>query len=73
MLKLLYQGIAIKSSRTFALKPPSMPSVADMMAKSLDPAHIVVGMLHCNEMISPQGILFAHIYRSLLCRSSGHP
>ncbi|KAE9376075.1 hypothetical protein N431DRAFT_464132 [Stipitochalara longipes BDJ] len=28
-------------NKTFALKPPSMPTVADMMEKSLDPAHIV--------------------------------
>jgi hypothetical protein len=36
-------GCEADSSRTFAMKPPSMPSVADMMAKSIDPAHIVVG------------------------------
>ncbi|KAN0089106.1 Carbonic anhydrase [Hyaloscypha variabilis] len=29
-------------NKTFALKPPSMPSVADMTEKTLDPAHIVV-------------------------------
>lgn len=28
--------------KKFALNPPSMPSVADMIAKNLDPAHIVV-------------------------------
>jgi hypothetical protein len=31
------------SSRTFRLKPPSMPSVADTMAKSIDLAHTVIG------------------------------
>lgn len=30
------------SNRTFRLKPPSMPSVADMMEKGIDPAHIVI-------------------------------
>jgi hypothetical protein len=50
-----------------------MPSVADMMAKSLDPAHIVVGMSLCNEMVSTHRSLFAHIIAKSLVRILGLP